>query len=531
MGVVLAVLSGGLTALAFPPTDWSALVWVSLVPLLIAVEKCHGPRRATALGAVSGLIFGLVVLSPLRSGHLWAGWAAIPLADLESVQQGHARFLTALWMVASLWMAVVWGCFAAGVKRIAATGSLLVFIVLPLLWILIPEYVRSLASGGFHWAMLGNAAAAVPQIRQLAAVGGVWMLSALVILVNLAIAAGIVAPKELRTWDSVGAVAALMVVAVLWGQWRLSSLERAEPYIGVVAVQPGVPGNPSAVALETGLDPTILAMVGTAVQRLEGRFQLLVLPESSTLGALSLDTTVAAGRPTELQHEPGAWESIFSRLLSGRDIALAIGTDTVERGRVFNSMVAFTSRGVAGRYHKRRLVPFAESTPRWWPGGPRGELQYSPGADPHPISANGLDLGALVCQEVLFPSLVRKSVRAGATILVSGGNDGVFASRAVAEVNARAAQLRAVESGRYFVRAMKTGVTAVIDPTGAEIARSESDEPTVLLANVEPRESLTLYSRLGDWVVLAAAICSIVVFLVVGRRAERNSQDFRTSLS
>ena len=198
-------------------------------------------------------------------------------------------------------------------------------------------------------------------------------------------------------------------------------------------------------------------------------------------------------------------------------MALILGTDTVEKGQVYNSMVAFTSRGISGWYHKRRLVPFAERTPRLWPGSPRGGLQYSSGNDPRPISVSGLDLGVLICQEVLFPSLVRESVRAGATVLVSGGNDGVFANRAVAEVNARAAQLRAVESGRYLVRAMKTGITAVVDPTGTEVARSQSDGPTVILAKVEPLEDSTPYTCFGDWVVLVVAAGAMAAWLVARR--------------
>jgi apolipoprotein N-acyltransferase len=256
------------------------------------------------------------------------------------------------------------------------------------------------------------------------------------------------------------------------------------------------------------------------------------LPESVTLGALSLDATVAPGRPAELQHGTGAWESVFARILGGRDVTLILGTDTVERGRVHNSMVAFAPRGIAGWYHKRRLVPFAEATPRLWPGPARGRLEYVAGENPSPILVGDFKLGALICQEVLFPSLVRESVRAGATVLVSGGNDGVFTNRAVAEVNARAAQLRAAESGRYLIRAMKTGVTAVIDPMGREIARSTSDEPTVLLATVEVREDFTLYTRFGDWPILVAvgsAVCAW--FALRRRRPPGDRQESRTCLS
>jgi apolipoprotein N-acyltransferase len=64
--------------------------------------------------------------------------------------------------------------------------------------------------------------------------------------------------------------------------------------------------------------------------------------------------------------------------------------------------------------------------------------------------------------------------------------------------------LRAVESGRFLVRATKTGVTAIIDPAGHEVARTSSAEPTVMLASVQPLHRLTPYARFGNWTVPGA---------------------------
>jgi len=514
----LAFLSGALAGLAFPPLDWPVLVWIALVPLLTALARCEDFRRAATIGAMAGLVFGLIVLDPLRSAHLWTGWAVIPLETLEAVQARHEVFLAVLWLAASVWMAVCWAAFAALFWLVTSGSRRLALLAAPCLWVLIAEFLRSFAFGGSHWALLGNAAAAAPQIRQLAALGGVWLISALVVEVNVGIAVCVGHAKTRRSWVACGAVVAPVAVALLWGQWCLRSLERTKPHVGVVALQHGTAENPSTAALAMGLDRNILAAINTAVQRLDGRFRLMVLPESVTLGSLSLDSTVAQGRPLEFQHRAVSWEAVSGQLIGNRDVTLILGTDTVEQGQVYNSMVAFSSRGIEGWYHKRRLVPFAERTPRLWPGSVRGRLQYVPGIDPQLISVAGFDLGALICQEVLFPSLVRESVRAGATVLVSGGNDGVFANRAVAEVNARAAQLRAVESGRYFVRAMKTGVTAVIDPAGFEVARAQSDEPTAILAGVEPLTNLTPYTRFGNWVVLVAALGAMTAWLVARRR-------------
>jgi apolipoprotein N-acyltransferase len=133
--------------------------------------------------------------------------------------------------------------------------------------------------------------------------------------------------------------------------------------------------------------------------------------------------------------------------------------------------------------------------------------------------------GTFICQEVLIPSLLRRSVLDGAEILVSGGNDGVFASPAVAAAHAAVARIRAVESGRYVLRAMKTGVSAIISPTGEEITRSTSAETALLKGQVEARRHLTPYVRFGPWplwlsvaVILGALVLRLPRVMLAARR-------------
>ncbi|MBI4003551.1 MAG: hypothetical protein HY353_00850, partial [Candidatus Omnitrophica bacterium] len=193
---------------------------------------------------------------------------------------------------------------------------------------------------------------------------------------------------------------------------------------------------------------------------------------------------------------------------------LVIGLDTVEQGHDHNTLVAWTREGTVGWYHKRGLVPFSEYIPAGWNRiAVRGQSQYSPGKGSQLIRAHDLVLGGFICQEVLLPALTRESVRDGATILITGGNDGVFAHPAVAQAHADAAQLRAVETGRYVVRAMKTGISAVIDPQGRELVRSRSSEPAILAALITPRSEQTPYVRFGEWVVWLFALLACGTFL------------------
>ena len=222
--VALAALSGVGVACSFPPADQSWLVWVALVPLLWVVMHSRGPLRAALLGCAGGLACGMLVLNPLVSAHLWTGWSLLPTDQLEVMQARQYWFLRLLWVVLSLVIALFWGGFAAALQALCRGDRRLVLVAAPCLWVLGPEWLRSLVGWGFHWSFLGNATSGLAPIRQLAAVGGVWLLSALVVLVNAAIATSV----QRQAWRKAVLAPLLVagVVAVAWvgGAWRVHRL-------------------------------------------------------------------------------------------------------------------------------------------------------------------------------------------------------------------------------------------------------------------------------------------------------------------
>jgi apolipoprotein N-acyltransferase len=76
------------------------------------------------------------------------------------------------------------------------------------------------------------------------------------------------------------------------------------------------------------------------------------------------------------------------------------------------------------------------------------------------------------------------------------------------------AVFRAVENERYLVRAANTGITAVVDPRGRVLSRTELFERTVLVRDVGLVSTSTFYSRHGDlfaWACLGAAVALTAV--------------------
>jgi len=244
-------------------------------------------------------------------------------------------------------------------------------------------------------------------------------------------------------------------------------------------------------------------------QAFAARAGMIVLPETVWLRTLQLDqATPDAQQPIA----PDSLHRLLFDTAQGVDTLVILGIDAQRDGRTYNATTAWDTDGLVGLYRKRRLVPFAEYPPLLVGRlAPRNrihgdEFQYSPGHGAQLIVARGTPLGVFICQEVMFPGLIRRSVREGAALLVSTGNDGVFRSPAVALEQANLASLRAVESGRYLIRCMKTGISAVIDPQGRVMAEGPLNRRMIVEGVVHPLTHKTLYTRFGDWVVWLSAL-------------------------
>jgi apolipoprotein N-acyltransferase len=189
-------------------------------------------------------------------------------------------------------------------------------------------------------------------------------------------------------------------------------------------------------------------------------------------------------------------------LLSG-SVRAEFGPDRRAR-RVFNSLVAVDPAGeVRGITDKVHLVPFGEYMPlsgllpvRIVQGG----MDFSAGEELRPVRAGWVPaFGALICYEVIFPGAVVPRERP--EWLVNVTNDAWFGISAGPWQHLAAARLRAVEEGlplaRAAARAAQTGVSAVFDARGREVARTGLGETGVLMAPLPAPRAPTPFARLG----------------------------------
>jgi len=202
------------------------------------------------------------------------------------------------------------------------------------------------------------------------------------------------------------------------------------------------------------------------------------------------------------------------------DLLAGIFISDLETGRYYNSLINVHG----GDYRKRHLVPLGEYIPlrflidffSHWVKIPMSDIDS--GADNQPLlHAAGQPLGVSICFEDAFARDVRRDLPE-ATLLVNVSNDAWFDGSFEPFQHHAIARMRALESGRFMLRATNTGISSIIGPKGEEIAVSSQFEIQVLKASVQPMTGSTPYIFWGDLVLVLSCSAVLAGFFFRARR-------------
>lgn len=172
----------------------------------------------------------------------------------------------------------------------------------------------------------------------------------------------------------------------------------------------------------------------------------------------------------------------------------------------FNSVLNITDS--SHLYFKRHLVPFGEYVPlQSLVGGLLHFLDvpmttFSTGDEqPANFHTAGQNVGVTICYEAAFTELVSSSLP-DATLLVNVSNDAWFGYSIAPFQHLQIARMRALESGRYLLRATNTGISAVIDTKGKIVAQAPQFAIHALRTSVPPYQGTTPYNSIGHYVII-----------------------------
>lgn len=491
-----SVLCPLLLSLAFPKTNFGWLAFIAFVPLFLVWAKASW-KQAFWSGWLSGTIaFVLLFRWMIHSlGDFVGGWSWVAL------------FL----------MSIISGLAFAGVAIVTAVVSRgrfrsLTIFAAPAAWLLI-EIFRTRGSLGVPFGELGAVAAHLNWLLPMAAFAGVYGLTAFVALCNGALA-GIIGGTPGARITGLCTLFALVLV-VLIGDVSRSRVAITAPSVSVAVAQ----GN---ISQRVKWSPRVFA-------------QTIATYASLTRQASARGARVVIWPETAITSFPLQIPELLTTLetlAQNNTVWLIAGTvDRPTPDGYYNAMLDLTPQGgVAGVYHKRWLVPFAEYLPldRYLRGLPLMDniSHFLSGPGPHLLPAAQLQWGILVCYESAFAPYARQTVNAGADALIIATDDAWFGTSSGPYEHADAARIDAVQTGRWIVRGADTGISQIIDPKGRIVQSLPLDRAGVIMANVGPGVT-TPYDRFGMlWMIVLAVGALIAGFIpprstVPGWRSKR----------
>ena len=510
------LLCGAVLVLTFPDVNLEFLAWFGLVPGLVLIVRSPTAREGG-----------------IRAWWLGAGYLIAALYWMAP-EIGPAVLLVGA-VFGVLW--VPFGVAAAKLLRppLSWPRALAALVVVPSCWLL-TEWLRSWQALGGPWAVFGVSQWQHPAVLALAAVGGVWLVSFVLVLTNVAIVIVIESVPRLGTallpgasWRAGPAAigAAGVLASVLAGPlaFALTPASPAVRQVTVAMVQPGVLGD---VSLREHASETLTAGLSHGGALGGARPDLIVWGESSIAEDLSLPKSHAL---------LGRIEALSA--LDGADIL--VSQDTTPPGKGHEKWAVLVSpAGIRGIYVKTRLVPFGEYIPFRQQLGWLTKISkaagsnMTPGDGAHLLYAadrqgRPLPIGVLICFESAFPDMARVETDQGAQLIVYQSATSTFQGTWGPDQHASLGAVRAAETGRPVVQAALTGDTVAFDARGRLLAwMGQSSHGVVTVGLGLPAASArTIYDRLGDYVPWAALAVVVVAALVMfansrgltGRRA------------
>jgi apolipoprotein N-acyltransferase len=503
--LVVTIVAGWLLLASFPPRNWW---WGAVVAFALLAWVLTRPNTTLLGGLGYGFLFGLVFYLALLP------WISMLVGSMPWV---------ALATVSALFSAL-FGLFAVVVRRLRGWP-----IWFAAVWAA-QEWLKSVFPfGGFPWGAVTFGQANGP-LLPLVQLGGVAVLSTAVVLVGSSLTAiTLEIVRWLRTSPQTPAAnppavvlpgicicLVLLTTVIVWPRVRHAGTgSGGEPAVTVAVVQGNVPrlglefNTQRRAVLDNHVRETMRladdVRAGSASQP-----QFVIWPEDSS----DIDPLLNVDAGQEIQ---AAAQAIGAPILVGT--VFDAGGRMQETAEYTNTVIVWNPvTGPADRHDKEIVQPFGEYLPMPWLfkhlSGYAGHAgHFVPRKSSDVVHVAGVPVGVATCWEVVFDREPRKAVLNGAQLLAVPSNNATF-NQTMSEQQLAFAKVRAVEHDRYVLVAGTTGISAVIAPDGAELARTEFFQPAYLDTLVRLKTTLTPATRWGpiiQWMLVGTAGAVILI--------------------
>ncbi len=503
-----APIAGLLLTLSFAPFDYSGLALLALAFLFAAWLNISAKRAA-----LRGYLFGL--------GAFGSGvtWVYISMHDFGGAGVFGSGLLTALF-------AAFWALFPAlaGYLSVKMQGPSRVVLV-PVIWILVEYFRGYLLLNGFPWLQIAYSQIETPLAGYIPVLGayGTGFIVALTASVVVEIVRTIAQrcgggefirpgrltnlpgadlhwPEGCMTGKSCmnSPLQLIVLLAILWGTggWLRNQTwthEIGQP-IRVSMIQGNI-GQDQKWRPENKIN-TLLKYKRMTEEHWDS--QVIIWPETAI--------------PAYLDQVEQNFLAPLANDAKQHNTDLIISVPVQEQSPIKNFNAVITLGKEQHMYRKTHLLPFGEYLPLKPLSGFVLDMihirlgNFTPGAIDQPLlKAGGYPFITLICYEDAFGALSIRGLP-DAAFLVNVTNDGWFGDTIEPHQHMQMARMRAMETGRFLLRATNTGTTAIVSPMGEIINQAPLFQETALTGMITPMGGMTPYARFGDKLIIAAMV-------------------------
>ncbi|MBC8193089.1 MAG: apolipoprotein N-acyltransferase [Candidatus Marinimicrobia bacterium] len=445
--IYLLIIAAALIAVTHMRFGFGILIFLETIPILFYLDRTSGWRS-------KALLFGFLVL----------GWS---LATLKIVTSPLPWFI-----------AIGYGLPLATVKF----GSYLAFVSFPqskkTQWVfptlmVMGEWLQSNFTPFGSWGAAANTQINNIVWLQILSIGGIWILSFVIYFIAYQIYEGI---RDGFLKARLVKIAIPILVLSMFGTLRLTRADNTE----YESLQVATVGTNSKIG---GPELPSLDVRNTNRVKIFERMRI-----ASDVGAkLVVWTEGATGL---LPDEEADFQAEVSRLTDSLNITAVVSYVILISTEPFfyeNKYIIIDSTGsIRSTYLKHEPVPGEPCTK---------------GTEPHTVyNMDGTRLGGAICYDLDFPVLGRDISKLGADLVAVPSSDW----RGIDPIHTQMAAMRAIEGGFSLIRSTRWGLSATVDPYGrvlGQLSDFNSDEK-ILVSSVPLKGQQTIYSLLGDWVIL-----------------------------
>ncbi|MCP9229709.1 carbon-nitrogen hydrolase family protein [Mesorhizobium sp. LMG 17147] len=268
------------------------------------------------------------------------------------------------------------------------------------------------------------------------------------------------------------------------------------------AIKSGGAFKAAAIQMRSGTSPERNAVDLERLVREAAGLGASYVQTPEMTGALIRDSQARAASFTS--EDKDIVVSTSRRLAKELGIFLHIGSTAILRadGKLANRALLFGPDGATiATYDKIHMFDVDLDNGESW----RESAAYEPGTEAVVAEINGVKLGFAVCYDLRFPQLFRAEALAGANLLSVPAAFTRQTGEAHWHVLLRA---RAIENGAYVIAAAQGGVhedgratyghSLIVDPWGRIVAEAPHDEPAVIVAEIDPVQSVAARKKIPN---------------------------------